>query len=819
MQYFLHFRQGYAVGGMLVRFRRWIQPLLWLIVIVFLTAGGVWAYDHFDVARWQTLDPQKLTGVAQKGAIYDRDGSYVTTLVGRENRTVIDTSALPRHVIDAFLAAEDLRFYKHPGFDVTRILGAVASNVRAGGFSQGASTITQQLVKLSHLSSQKTIARKLEEIWLALQMEEMYTKDQILDMYLNFIYFGQGAYGIQAAAEVTFGVDAAELSPAQSAALAAAIKAPSAYSLHASPEANRERRLYILSVMRDEGMLTPEQYEAAAKEDVTVVASGAVQTEYGWFVDAVLDEAELQLDVSAEVLLAGGYRIETTLDPQMQTIMDQQFASSSAFPANARDGTPVQAAAAAVDTASGAVRAIVGGREYQTRRGLNRATHLRRQPGSALKPLAVYAPAMEYAGLTCADVILDEPTAFGTYKPQNAGNAYYGNVTVRTALKNSLNIPAVKLIEQIGLASSRRYLQAVGIEVTDSDWNLSLALGSMTYGASPVQMAAAYAPFANGGIYYAPYFIERITDQSGVVVYQHQDAGTRVLSEQSAYLMTNLMQTVVATGTGTRLNSAGVSVAGKTGTVNMTGGGNRDAWMSAYTAELSTAVWMGYDQPDNTHRLPNSVSGGTNPATLARNFLKAYYASRSKPAFRKPSGIVSVTLDKKAIQLKGEPMLASSLTPDAYKLTEVFREGTQPTKKSDVWTAPASAKSFYVTHDEQGQPRLVIQASGAAVYRVQRDAVGESFILTEMRAEAGQTLTYTDDRAQPGVTYTYRVIPVHAELLDNGILLEGMQSVQIARVERPSFGSWFSSLFDRDDDEDNRPVSIFAAPSVTPAIP
>ncbi len=792
--------------------RRLIQPVLWLVALGIVAGGLYWGYNYFAVATWQTLDPVKLTGVAQKGAIYDKDGNYVTTLVGRENRTVIDTSTLPQHVMDAFLAAEDLRFYKHPGFDVTRILGAVVSNVRSGGFSQGASTITQQLVKLSHLSSQKTIARKLEEIWLAVQMEQVYSKEQILDMYLNFIYFGQGAYGIQAAAEVTFGVDAAALSPAQAAALAAAIKAPSAFSLQSAPEANRERRDYILAVMRNEGMLTQEEYAAAIAEDTVALTGEAVQTEYGWFVDAVLDEAELQLDVSAEVLLAGGYRIDTTLDPAMQTIMDAQYEGVSVFPQNARDGTIVQAASAAVDVKTGAVRAIVGGREYQTRRGLNRATHLRRQPGSALKPLAVYAPAIEFAGWTCADVLLDEPTAFGTYKPRNAGNAYYGNVTVRTALKNSLNIPAVKLIESIGLNTSRKYLASVGIELDDRDWNLSLALGSMTYGASPVQMAAAYSPFANGGMFYAPYFIERITDQAGVVVYQHQDSGTRVLSAQSAYLMTDLMQTVIATGTGTRLNSVGVPVAGKTGTVNMVGGGNRDAWMNAYTANLSTCVWMGYDEPDDTHRLPNSVSGGTNPASLARNFLRAWYKGKERPTFTRPSGIVTATIDKKAIEWRGEAMLATSLTPDAYKMKEVFIDGTQPTKKSDVWTAPASAKSFYVTHDENGQPKLVIQASGAAVYRVQRDAVGESFILTELRAEAGQTLTYVDDRARDGVTYTYRVIPVHAELLDNGILLEGMQSVQVARVERPSsWGMWLSGILGEDAEEEaEKPASIFA---------
>lgn len=793
--------------------RHWVLPAIWAILLMLLLGGAVWAYQAFSVADWQSLDPSRLTSLAQTGAIHDKNGDYVTSLVGKENRTVIDTSRLPAHVVNAFLAAEDLRFYKHPGFDITRIIGAMLTNVRDGAFSQGASTISQQLIKLSHLSSQKTIARKLEEIHLALQLEKQYTKDEILDMYLNFIYFGQGAYGVQAAAEVTFGVDAADLTPAQAASLAAAIKAPSAYSLQSAPESNRERREYILSIMLEENMLTQAEYDAAMAEELTARGAPQVQTDYGWFVDAVLDEAESRLDVSAETLLAGGYRIDTTLDPDMQRIMDEQYLTD-VFPADNKDGTPVQAASAAVDTSSGAVRAIVGGRKYVTRRGLNRATQLRRQPGSALKPLAVYAPAIESAGWTCASVILDAPTAFGTYKPRNAGNAYYGNVTVRTALKNSLNIPAVKVLQAIGVQTAQRYLRSVGIELDERDANLSLALGSMTYGTSPVQMAAAYAPFANGGTYYAPYFIERITDRDGNVIYERETIGTRVLSAQSAYLMTSLLKTVISSGTGTRLSSAGTPVAGKTGTVNESGGGNRDVWMAAYTPELSTAVWMGYDEPDAAHRLPNRVSGGTNPASLARNFLRAWYTGRKKPDFTKPKGIVSADIDKKAIEWRGEPMLATSLTPSAYRLNEVFLDGTQPKKKSDVWNAPASAKSFSVSHSDDGQPLLVIQASDAAVYRVQRDAAGESFILTELRAATGETLYYTDNRAQPGVTYTYRVIPVHAELLDNGILLEGTQSVQVARVEKPSaLSRWFSGLFapkPEEKQEEELPASIFA---------
>jgi len=779
-------------------------------LVAFLVVSAL-AFNYLGVSSWQTLDVSKLSNLAQTGAIYDKDGAYVTTLVGTENRTVIDMDDLPRHVVDAFLAAEDLRFYKHPGFDLTRIFGAVVSNLRSGGYSQGASTITQQLVKLSHLSSQKTIARKLEEIYLALQMERQFEKDEILEMYLNYIYFGQGAYGIQAAAQVTFGIDAKDLSPAQAATLAAAIKAPSTYSLQTAPESNAKRRGYILATMLDAGMLTQQAYDEAMAEEITAGKSAASATAYGWFVDAVLEEAELQLDVSAEMLLAGGYRIYTTLDQAMQSTLEEQY-TQNIFPTNAKDGTPVQSAAACVDTQTGAVRAIVGGREYTTRRGLNRATQMRRQPGSALKPLAVYAPAMEYAGWTCASVVKDEPTNFGGYKPKNAGNAYYGNVTVRQALKNSLNIPAVKVMQAVGVESCRRYLQSVGVPLDDRDWNLSLALGSMTYGASPVQMAAAYIPFANGGTFYAPYFIQRITDQAGKVVYQHQDSGTRVLSPQNAYLMTSLMKTVISSGTGTRLNSAGTPVAGKTGTVNMTGGGNRDAWMNAYTPALSISVWMGFDNPDANHRLPNAVSGGTNPATLARNFLKAWYAGKPTPDFQRPKGIVSVEIDKKAIEWKGEPMLATSLTPKAYRVTEFFASGNQPTKKSDVWTAPPSAKSFYVTHNDAGQPLLVIEPSSAAIYRVQRDAVGESFILTELRGTPGQTLYFTDTKSRAGVTYTYRVIPVHAELLDNGVLLEGLQSVQVARVKDTgsSLGRWIKDILTPDADPDDRAASIFA---------
>ncbi len=769
---------------------RWI-----LLSLTGLFVGTlVFGFFYFDVIHWQTLDINKIVSLQQTGSIYDANGDFVTVIQGRENRTVVPLNDVPVMVRQAFLAAEDLRFYSHFGVDPVRFFGAVRANLRTRSFSEGFSTITQQLIKLSHLSSKKTIARKLEEVYLALQLEQRYSKDQILEMYLNYIYFGNGAYGIQAASKTYFDKDVKDLTVAQAACLAAIIKAPSAYSPIQNPQNNKDRRDYIINTMQSEGMIDTSAQQAALNEEIKIAQSEPITTAYGWYVDAVLDEAEDLLDISAESVLGSGYRIDTVLNPSLQQTAEAQY-KTDVFPANASDGTKAQSAMACVDVTNGAVRAIVGGREYTVRRGLNRATQLRRQPGSALKPLAVYAPALEQYGYTTASVLKDEPTNFKGYKPRNSGDAYYGNVTVRTALMYSLNVSAVSLLNQIGVAASRDYLQKTGIPLDDRDWNLSLALGSMTYGVSPVQLAAAYAPFANGGVFNSPYFIERITDNQGKVIYQHQSNPQRVLSVQTAYLMTNLLQSVTASGTGAKMAAAGTPTAGKTGTVNMQQGGNRDIWMAAYNSEISTATWMGFDNPDSSHRLSGGISGGDNTAALARNFFRAVYQGRSKPQFQKPGGIISLELDKKSVEWRGESMLAVDVTPEKYRYMEVFTASNHPTKRSDIWNAPRTPNSFYVSHNENGNPLLVIQPADNAIYRVQRDAIGESFILTELWGSVGETLYYADTKAVPGVVYTYRVIPVHAELLQNGILLEGVQSVQVAQATVPSTGSILQDMF------------------------
>ena len=747
-------------------------------------------YVFFDVPDWQKLDISKLSALAQTSSMYDMNGELMSELRGSENRIIVSLDEIPLHTRQAFIAAEDLRFYDHRGIDVYRILGALRSNLKSGSLAEGASTITQQLAKLTHLSAEKTIRRKLEEINLAFQIEKVYNKDEILAMYLNTVYFGRGAYGIQAAAQAYFGVDAEELTLNQSASLAAIIKAPSIYAPHISPSNNRSRRQYILSVMAENGFISQEEKQAALDESIWVLAQEAEKQLYSWYIDEALRESAELLDLSADEVIQGGFKIYTAYDARLQTIADEVYADSSFFPAAASDGTPIQSAMAVVDTNNGAVLAMIGGWDYTVRRGLNRATQMRRQPGSALKPLAVYGPALEL-GYTTASVLLDEKTSFGGYTPRNAGDRYYGLVTMRTAIRNSLNTTAVRLLEEIGLDASIQYLNKMGIPTRNSDRNLSLALGSMTYGVTPVELAAAYVPYANGGIYHQPYCVERIETVDGSNVYERKDSGKQVLSAQNAFLMTSLLQSVVSSGTGTRMLAANTPIAGKTGTVSMTGG-NRDIWMTAYTPEISVAVWMGYDQTDAKHKISNGITGGRNTASLAAAFFKKAYADREKPDFSQPDGLVWLTLDKRALTSRGSIMLASDKTPKEYRLSEVFAASNRPYAVSDIWQAPDAPSSFYVAHNASGYPELHFKASSDARYRIQRDSVGESVILTEMIASSGQALSFLDSTAQAGILYTYRIIPIHEELLQQGVWLEGKQAVQLAQVQ--ASGGFFSGL-------------------------
>lgn len=765
----------------------------WMLAGACAVALGLFLYE-IDVVHWQKLDPVRLTRLAQTSRLYDREGSLVTALRGPENRTVVRLAQVPQHVRDAFIAAEDLRFYSHNGFDLVRIFGSVVANLRAQSYAQGASTISQQLVKLTHLSSEKTLARKAEELYLSIQLEAMFEKDEILEMYLNTIYFGEGAYGVQAASEVYFDKDVSDLTLAEGAALAATIKAPSAYSPAADAEANRTRRGYILDTMLENGMIDAGQAEAARAEELTLSGRPQRVNAHGWFVDAALEEAEDILGVTADELLTGGYYIETTMDARLQALAESLFEDDSLFPGDAADGTAVQGALAVTDVETGGLAALIGGREYTVQRGFHRATQMRRQPGSALKPLAVYAPAIQM-GYTTASILQDVRRDFGGgYNPRNAGESYHGAVTLRRALALSMNVATVQLMSEIGVSASLAFLEQAGIPLTQTDGNLSLALGSMTTGVTPAELSASYAMFGNRGVYNPPYLIERIFASDGTELYAHAASPRTVMTAQDAYLMTSLMQSVTGWGTGAKLSATGLAVAGKTGTVSLVGmSGNRDIWMAAYTSDWSLACWMGFDVTDADHRLPSRQSGGDATAALATAFFRQAYRDRERPSFSSPGGLVWLTIDTAASQASGYPMLASSATPDDYKLSEVFLESNRPWATSSLWQSPRACSYFYIDYDASGLPKLVFGATDSANYRIERARNGSTQVLTELYGEAGQTLTYVDWTASAGEWYTYTVTPVQTGAADTGVVLEGPASSQSVQA-RPASGLWEGML-------------------------
>lgn len=750
-------------GGIL-RVLRWVLLLMVLAVLGFVLfmAAQLWELD-----TWQDFDPANILGAQQSLILYDGENGEILRLHDKEDRVSIPLSDVPDLVQKAFISAEDARFYEHPGVDVIRIVGAAWADIKAGGYVQGASTISQQLIKLSHLTADKTISRKLEEAVLACQMETRYSKDEILEMYLNYVYFGGGYYGIEAAALGYFGVHAKDLSVAQGAMLAGILKSPSNYAPHLDFEASLARRDTVLSLMAEYGYLD-DQGLADAKGETMVILHDGTASEEGrnYYVDAALQDAMEILQIDSETLLSGGYRIYTAMDSAIQNQCEAIFQQDDLFPGDAQGAIVVQ------EAGTGLIRAMVGGRgAYDTAMAFNRATDIRRQPGSVIKPVIAYAPALEGYGYTAATMLLDEPTTFAEYSPRNFGNKYYGWVTLREAVTRSLNVPAVKVLSDIGVSAGKAFAQSCGIPFDPQDTSLTLALGGFTYGVSPLQIAGAYAAFASQGIYNTPTCIQRITDSTGKELYVYEPENRRVMSEQNAYILTSMLQSAIQEGTGHRLKDLDIPLAGKTGTVGE-GEGNRDAWMACYSADYAAAVWIGYDTSQDG-ALPQDATGGKYPALILEQLFQGLYQDRAPKEFSMPSGVNAYKLDKRTLEMFHEPVLATALTPSSAIQTEVFVEGTQPTAQSSYWVVPSPPGEFRVYLGGDGKPQIAFTGRESfAQYQLYRQKGTESPQLIKTWDGKG-AVTYGDDSALPGCTYTYYILPVHQEMNVGGEQVKG----------------------------------------------
>lgn len=731
--------------------------------VLFLLCGAV---KTLGMDRWVDFDVYRITGCDRTSIIYDGQSDVATRLHGVQDRTWVSISELQPSTVYAFISAEDARFFEHEGVDVIRIAGAIVADIKAGSYVQRASTISQQLIKLSHLTSEKTISRKAEEAALAYEMERQYSKGDILEMYLNYVYFGGGYYGIEAAAEGYFGVHASDLTLDQSAMLAGILKSPSGYAPHINYAASINRRNNILRLMRDYGYITDDEKKQASARRPTILHDK--NEEYsGYYTDAVTKSAAALMGITVDELIRGGYSIYSAMDSDIQHYCEEMFKNGELFPAE-----DSEAAIVVLEPSTGMVVAMVGGRSYTGGISFNRATDIRRQPGSVIKPVIAYAPAFEYLNYTAADMILDEETTFADYTPSNYGNKYYGWVTVREAVTKSLNVPAVKTLSAVGVYRAKDFAKRCGIEFDDKDDSLALALGGFTYGVSPLQIAGAYSCFASGGIYNTPTLIKKITDRNGLTVYEYRQDNRRVMSEANAYILTSMLKSVVTEGTGHRLNTLDIPIAGKTGTVGLANG-NRDAWMAGYTPEYTAVVWQGYDS-DRLGLLPSSATGGTYPALMLYELFNHIYPDGRSGDFEKPESVKQYSIDAKTLKKQHKAVLANAMTPQSSRVTEYFTEETAPEDVSGYWAVPGSAQNLLAVREEGGVMVSFDCPDDFGMYTLWRSEAGkaEKPLMTWNGREGH--IEYIDAAVKPGKGYRYRVTVKHEELLIGDEPVEGL---------------------------------------------
>lgn len=586
-------------------------------VAILAASTLVLAFLSFVYFSYKDADISALeAGLAQATIIYDVNGEVASKISANKNEG-ISIDQVPDHMKNAVIAIEDRRFYEHGGIDFKGIARAFFTNLKAGEIVEGGSTITQQLTKNALLSPEKTYKRKMEEFFLALEIEKEYNKDEILQMYLNQIYFGEGAWGIKRAAMKYYGKEVQDLTVSEAALLAGLIKAPSAINPYKSEEKAIQRKNVVLDRMKEYNFITEEEWEAAKTEQLVFDDKGGdpYKGKFPYYVDAVLEEAIEKYDLSLDELLSDGYQIYTELDPGMQSSIEETYKNDSMFPSGTGDQM-VQSGAILLDPKSGGIRALVGGRGEHTLLGLNRAIHPVGQPGSTMKPIVPYTAALEM-GWDLTDAVKDEKMTFGKdYEPNNYNGQFRGEVPMYEALKDSLNVPAVWLLNEIGMDKGVDAAQRFGIPEEAINRNLALALGGTSENVSPLIMAQAYSVFANGGERPEAHSVAKIVDKDGRTVAEWKGKTTRVTSQEVADKVTTMLLGVVQNGTGKAAQIQGREVAGKTGSTQITIegiDGVKDQWFVGYTPQLVGAVWVGHDKTDAKNYLTTTSSEGTAP--------------------------------------------------------------------------------------------------------------------------------------------------------------------------------------------------------------
>lgn len=644
-----------------------ISVIFVFVAPIFLLGAAVGVYAVW--ADKQSLDSELLPTASAVPVFYDSHGNKLDY----SGDKYVKADEMSAHIKNAFVALEDKRFYSHKGYDAVRICGALLNDLKAGQFKEGGSTITQQLVKNTHLTHERTVKRKLKEIALAVKIEKKYTKDEILSMYLSVIYFGKGAYGLKDAAALYFDKDIEELTLSESAMLAGIIKNPAKYSPLINYDNSIERRNLVLKIMREQNRISEEEYKSALAEKIKIQSGAKPINANKFYIQRAEEEVCAALGITEYQLNNSGFDIYLNIDADLQRCVYEQSLKKSNY-----ENEGINSAAIVIENETGRVLAHSSTLPYE----------VKRQAGSSLKPLAVYAPALDKGLITLATPVNDEKININGFSPENYGGVYYGKTNPREAIKKSMNSVAVKVMNYLGVENSLKYLNDFGISVSEADASLALALGANASGFKPVNLASAYSALANGGLRIEPKYVSSVLS-GGAQIYsdgcqsntQYVGAresrrdtnasvavinGKRVVSEDTAFLITSALVDTVKAGTARGLAYLPYEIAAKTGTASRSDGTNTDAWNVGYTTKHTVLVWHGADEG-------MSEKGGGYATLHAGKIWQEIYRGNAYPeAFMPNERIIQAEIDTYSTQRSLKLVLANEYTPQKYRKQEIF---------------------------------------------------------------------------------------------------------------------------------------------------
>ena len=636
--------------------------LLFFLGVIFIIGLILVTYYHITTSQYN-LNIEKLIANKREIIFYDINNKQIEN---NENfQQNVKFNELPKNLINAFISIEDKRFFKHNGVDTKGLLRAGLNNIKSLSFKEGGSTISQQLIKNTHLSSEKTINRKLIEIKLAKQLEKNYTKEEIMETYLNTIYFGKNCYGIYSASKNYFDKRPNELNLSECATLAGIVKAPSYYSPLNNIKECINRRNIVLKSMLNENYISNFDYENAINTPIAPKQNSS--NSYGYF--SLLNK-EIDKQIEKNPYSNEKLYIYTYLDKEKQKIVEKNINNNEYK-----------------------ISSIILDKNNKILAYYSNTNEEKRQIGSTIKPLLVYAPAINENKVSESTLILDEKTDFGNYTPSNYNEKYYGYISVRNALNKSLNVPTVKILDYIGVNKAKSYINKTNIKLTDNDKTLGIALGSTEQGATLTELASSYNVFINNGNYNDPSCIKKIVNEKGIVIYKENVSKKKVFEQDTVEIINDILKESKSYGTCKKLNELNYDICSKTGTVG-TKKGNTDAYNVSYTTDYVIGVWYG----NKTNLMPNSISGGTLPTETIKKICQNIYTNSTPKSFT-TNNCEKISLDKIDYDNNYTLTLADENAPKKYIKEGLFRKQAIPKNKSTKFTTPKIEIKDYIVNN------------------------------------------------------------------------------------------------------------------------